>query len=124
MEALSETLRKIAARSPLGLFIDGQWRASTGDRTVDVIAPHTEERLLCYTEPSHADTEAAIAAARSAFDHGPWPQLSAQERSVVLKRVADHLRARMPELAEAWTGQVGATIGFSRRRICSTTTPI
>ncbi|MCT8356082.1 aldehyde dehydrogenase family protein [Xanthomonas citri pv. anacardii] len=115
MEALSETLRGIAARSPLGLFIDGQWRASTGDRTVDVIAPHTEERLLCYTEPSHADTEAAIAAARSAFDNGPWPQLSPQERSVVLKRVADHLRARMPELAEAWTGQVGATLGFSKR---------
>lgn len=43
MEALSETLRGIAARGPLGLFIDGQWRASTGDRTVDVIAPHTED---------------------------------------------------------------------------------
>lgn len=115
MEALFETLRGIAARGPLGLFIDGQWRASTGDRSVDVIAPHTEERLLRYTEPSHADTEAAIAAARRAFDHGPWPQLSPQARSVALKRVADHLRARMPELAEAWTGQVGATLGFSKR---------
>lgn len=115
MEALFETLRGIAARGPLGLFIDGQWRGSTGDRSVDVIAPHTEERLLRYTEPSHADTEAAIAAARRAFDHGPWPQLSPQARSVALKRVADHLRARMPELAEAWTGQVGATLGFSKR---------
>ncbi|MEA9564274.1 MULTISPECIES: aldehyde dehydrogenase [unclassified Xanthomonas] len=115
MEALSATLRGIAARGPLGLFIDGQWRASSGDRHVDVIAPHTEERLLRYTEPSHADTEAAVAAARAAFDTGPWPQLSPPERGVILKRVADQLRARMPELAEAWTGQVGATIGFSRR---------
>ncbi|UOT00035.1 aldehyde dehydrogenase [Xanthomonas arboricola] len=115
MEALSATLRGIAARGPLGLFIDGQWRASSGDRDVDVIAPHTEQRLLRYTEPSPADTEAAIAAARAAFDSGPWPQLSPQERGVVLKRVAAQLRARLPELAEAWTGQVGATIGFSRR---------
>lgn len=101
MEALSATLRGIAARGPLGLFIDGQWRASTGDRHVDVIAPHTEERLLRYTEPSSADTDAAVAAARAAFDSGPWPQLSPPERGVVLKRVAEHLRARMPELAEA-----------------------
>ncbi|RBL00250.1 aldehyde dehydrogenase, partial [Xanthomonas oryzae pv. oryzae] len=112
MEAVSETLRGIAARGPLGLFIDGQWRASTGDRHVDVIAQHTQESLLRYTEPSHADTEAAIAAARNAFDNGPWPQLSPQERSMLLKRVAEQLRARMPELAEAWTGQVDATIGF------------
>ncbi|PPU95165.1 aldehyde dehydrogenase [Xanthomonas populi] len=115
MEALSATMRGIAARGPLGLFIDGQWRASTGDRYVDVIAPQTEERLLRYTEPSSADTDAAVATARAAFDTGPWPQLSPPERGVVLKRIAEHLRARMPELAEAWTGQVGATIGFSRR---------
>ncbi|MCC4616112.1 aldehyde dehydrogenase [Xanthomonas campestris pv. asclepiadis] len=115
MEALSATLRGIAARGPLGLFIDGQWRASSGDRDVNVIAPHTEERLLRYTEPAPADTEAAIAAARAAFDTGPWPRQSPAERGAVLKRVAAQLRARMPELAEAWTGQVGATIGFSRR---------
>ncbi len=34
---------------------------------------------------------------------------------MLLKRVAEQLRARMPELAEAWTGQVDATIGFSKR---------
>lgn len=83
MEALSETLRGIPARGPLGLFIDGQWRASTGDRHIDVIAPHTQEPRLRYTEPSHADTEAAIAAARKAFDNGPWPQLSPDRKSVV-----------------------------------------
>ncbi|WP_426788268.1 aldehyde dehydrogenase [Xanthomonas campestris] len=115
MEALAATLRGIAARGPLGLFIDGQWRASTGSQTLDVIAPHTEERLLRYTEPSHADTEAAVAAARRAFDSGPWPQLPPPERGAALKRIAEHLRARMPELADAWTAQVGATIGFSRR---------
>ncbi|MCC4598811.1 aldehyde dehydrogenase [Xanthomonas melonis] len=115
MEALSATLRGIAARGPLQLYIDGQWRASSGDRQMDVIAPHTEERLLRYVEPSHADAEAAVAAARAAFDSGPWPQLSPPERSAVLKRVAQQLQARMPELAEAWTGQVGATIGFSQR---------
>ncbi|KAB7765207.1 aldehyde dehydrogenase [Xanthomonas maliensis] len=115
MEALHTTLRGIAARGPLNLFIDGQWRASSGHRQLDVVAPHSEERLLSYIEPSAADTEAAIAAARAAFDHGPWPRMEPAERGQALKRVAAQLRERLPELAEAWTGQVGATIGFSRK---------
>jgi aldehyde dehydrogenase (NAD+) len=59
--------------------------------------------------------DAAVAAARAAFDHGPWPRMSPQERGTYLLKVSELLMARMPELAEAWTGQVGAVIGFSSK---------
>ncbi|RZJ83239.1 MAG: aldehyde dehydrogenase, partial [Massilia sp.] len=59
--------------------------------------------------------DAAVAAAREAFDKGPWPRMEPAERGAYLKKVSDLLMARMPELAEAWTGQVGATLGFTSK---------
>src|SRR5690606_1712149 len=55
-----------------------------------------------------------VAAAREAFDNGPWPRLSGEERGAFLIKVAENLRARLPELAQAWTTQVGAPISFTR----------
>jgi aldehyde dehydrogenase (NAD+) len=82
---------------------------------LSVVAPHTEEVLLQYVEPTTADIDAAVAAAREAFDKGPWPRMTPQERGVYLRKIGDNLTARMPELAEAWTGQVGAVIAFSQK---------
>jgi aldehyde dehydrogenase (NAD+) len=59
--------------------------------------------------------DSAVKAAREAFDNGPWPRLTPQERGAYLLKVSELLMARMPELAEAWTGQVGAVIGFSSK---------
>ena len=115
MEHLVTTLRRIADRGPLQLFIDGQWRASSGFETLTVVSPHNEEALLSYIEPTPADVDAAVAAARRAFDSGPWPRMEPGERSEYLRKVAALLLARMPELAEAWSGQVGAVIGFTSK---------
>ncbi len=115
MEALNKTLEGIKARGEAGLFIGGEWREGEGSVRLDVIAPHNEELLLNYREATPADIDIAVAAAREAFDKGPWPRLSPPERGVLLRRVADNLAARMPELAEAWTGQVGAVLGFTSR---------
>ncbi|MEI9850844.1 MAG: aldehyde dehydrogenase [Sphingomonas sp.] len=116
MEQFLKTIEGIRTRGPATLFIDGEWRSSvSGDVTLDVVAPHTEELLLQYTEATPDDVDAAVAAARRAFDHGPWPRLSPQERGAQLRKVAALLKARMPELAEAWTGQVGAVIGFTSK---------
>ena len=113
MEQLTKTIKGITGRGKASLFIDGEWRESSGSTIMDVVAPHNEELLLQYAEPTTADVDIAVAAARKAFDEGPWPRMSAPERGVYLKKVADLLTARMPELAEAWTGQVGAVIGFT-----------
>ena len=115
MEHLTRTIAGIAGRGARQLFIDGDWRAATGTGQNQVIAPHTEEVLLTYFEPSLEDADAAVAAARRAFDDGPWPRMAPEERAEYLTRVAGLLRARMPELAEAWTGQVGAVLGFTAK---------
>jgi len=115
MENLTKTIKGITDRGDAGLFIGGDWRKGSGGQMLDVVAPHTEELLLRYREATIADIDAAVAAARKAFDTGPWPRLSPQERGAKLKEVAALLKARMPELAEAWTGQVGAVIGFTSK---------
>lgn len=115
MENLNKTIQGIKARGADQLFINGEWRKSSGTQEMQVVAPHNEELLLTYLEPVTADVDAAVAAAREAFDNGPWPRMEPAERGVYLKKVSDILLARMPELAEAWTGQVGATIGFTNK---------
>ena len=113
MEQFSKTIRGIKDRGAAQLFIDGEWRKSSGSTELSVVTPHDEETVLTYVEPGLADVDAAVAAARKAFDEGPWPRMAPAERGVYLAKVSELLMARMPELAEAWTGQVGAVIGFT-----------
>jgi len=115
MEHLNKTLAGSGGRGAKQIYIGGGWRHSSGDKELTVVAPHSEETLLRYFEPTVRDVDAAVLAAREAFDKGPWPRLSPPERGVYLRRIADRLNARMPELAEAWTGQVGAVIGFTSK---------
>ena len=53
-------------------------------------------------EANADDVNAAVAAARQAFDHGPWPTMSVSERANALRRMAEILRGRIPELAAAF----------------------
>ena len=114
MEQLNRTLDGIRARGAAGLFIGGEWREGQGDVDLDVVAPHNEELLLRYREATPADIDVAVAAAREAFDRGPWPRLAPAERGALLRKIGANLATRMPELAEAWTGQVGAVLGFTK----------
>ena len=54
---------------------------------------------MTFPEAAPADVDRAVAAAREAFDNGPWPRMSAQERGAALLKVAANLKARLPELA-------------------------
>jgi len=104
----------IAIRSPRKFFIGGQWVAPSTDRLLPIVSPVTEQVLVEFAEAANADVDRAVAAARKAFDEGPWPRMSGKERGDALVRLAAALRARLPELADAWTSQVGAPISFSR----------
>jgi aldehyde dehydrogenase (NAD+) len=115
MEHLNKAISGIKTRGTAQIFVGGEWRDSTGTTQLSVIAPHTEESLLTYVEPSCADIDAAVHAARQAFDQGPWPRMEPEQRGQYLKLVATLLRERLPELAEAWSGQVGAVLGFTAK---------
>jgi acyl-CoA reductase-like NAD-dependent aldehyde dehydrogenase len=108
---------RVGLKSPQALFIGGEWVRSQSERVLEVISPVTEEVLIKVPEASERDMDRAIAAARQAFDSGPWPRLSPQERGRYLHKVADALRARLPELAETWTGQMGCPIGLTKHGV-------
>ena len=81
------------------LFINGAWVAPVRGGTLPVIDPATEEVFHHIPAATAADADAAIAAARGAFDTGPWPRMSGKERAVYLRAMAQGIRDRLPELA-------------------------
>ena len=73
------------------LFIDGRWVASAGGARREIRNPYDQTLVATVDEAVAADTHSAIAAARRAFDEGPWPSLPTAERGALLLRVADLL---------------------------------
>jgi acyl-CoA reductase-like NAD-dependent aldehyde dehydrogenase len=95
---------------PGKLFINGEWReASDGERR-DVINPATGTVVSSIAWATAADVDAAVAAARAAFDKGDWSKLSGRERSRILMRVSQIMRERSDELAYAESVDVGKPI--------------
>ncbi|MFZ2238842.1 MAG: aldehyde dehydrogenase [Gordonia amarae] len=92
------------------LFIDGAWVKPQSSQTIPVISPVTEEEIATIPDGGTADIDAAVAAARTAFDSGPWPRMSHRERAEVLKRVADELDKRTDDMAEAMVAEMGSPI--------------
>ena len=95
------------------LFIGGDWVAPEGTGTIEVISPVTEEVVGRVPEGTKADIDKAVATARRAFDHGPWPRMAPAERGEVLKAVAAQITAEMGDMAEIITGEMGSPITFS-----------
>lgn len=104
-------------RAPQSFFINGRWVEPISDQLFKVVSPTTEELLLSYPEAGPADIDRAVAAARDAFDKGPWPRMSPAERAGHMRRVADLLTARLDEIAHAWTIQVGAPISLTKKLV-------
>jgi aldehyde dehydrogenase (NAD+) len=92
---------------PDRLFIDGIWTAPSGPNKIDVFNSGTEELFVSVPEAQEADINRAVAAARVAFDHGPWPRLSHAERAKYLRAIAREMQARGGDLARIWTTESG-----------------
>ena len=101
-------------KHPHSFFIGGKWVKPATDNKLSVISPVTEEVIATYAEASPQDVDRAVAAARDAFDAGPWPRLSQAERGKHLMKVAEIMKGRHAEIAEIWTAEVGAPISFTR----------
>ncbi|RCG32166.1 aldehyde dehydrogenase family protein [Sphaerisporangium album] len=96
------------------LFIGGDWVAPAGTATIDVVSPHTEEVVGRVPDGTPADMDRAVAAARQAFDDGPWPRMTMADRAEVVGRLAALYAARQAELAELITLEMGSPITFSQ----------
>ncbi len=94
-------------------FIDGGWAAPASGQTLQVVSPHTEQVVATVPEGTVADIDAAVAAARRAFDEGPWPRLTPQERIDVVQAFSGLYAARLGEMADVITTEMGAPTSFS-----------
>ncbi len=93
------------------LYIGGEWTDAESVGTIEVIDPATEEVIGSVPEGSVKTAQQAIAAAREAFDHGPWPWMKPSQRAAALIRMAEALEAKAPELRELIVAETGSA-GF------------
>ena len=92
------------------LFIDGQLRAAEGGKTFDVIGPWTGEPVGHAADASAADIDAAIAAARKAFDETEW-STDHQRRFDLVSKLYDLFDANRDRLSDLARNEAGAAIG-------------
>ncbi len=94
------------------LLVDGVWRPAADGRTWTHVHPATAEDVGGFAVATAADVDAAVRAARRAFDEGPWPRSRAKERIRVLRRLADLIRAHGGELQALQALDNGVPISF------------
>lgn len=94
-------------------FIGGAWHPVKTDQKFDVISPSTEELIGSVPAGSKADVDAAVAAARDAFDNGPWPRMTPAERAGYLTKIAEGIQKRRAEFASLITDEFGTPLWFS-----------
>ena len=95
------------------LFIGGEWVTPAGSGTIDVVSPSSEEVIGRVPEATNADIDRAVAAARVAFDTGPWPRMTPMERAEILSKVSLAIQTDMQGIAEGIAGEVGSPISWA-----------
>lgn len=104
-ERAMEALKRLTPK----LLIDGKFVDAKGGETFEDLDPRTGEKLVDVAEAQAEDVERAVQAARKAFDEGPWPRMTGEQRGRVLLRLADLVEDHADELALLETLDNGKT---------------
>jgi aldehyde dehydrogenase (NAD+) len=100
-------------KHPERLFIGGRWIAPVGGATRTLISPGSGERFIAVAEAGAADVDAAVVAARRAFDEGPWPRLTHLERAEKLSAISREINARAEMMGGLQAAEMGALFGMA-----------
>src|SRR5690349_13383986 len=92
------------------MYINGEWVDSSSDKTFSVYDPSTEEVIAQVPDANAKDVDRAVAAAKAAFEEGPWATTTPQERGRVLFRLAEKIRQNTAMLAELECRNTGKPI--------------
>ncbi|MTE20101.1 aldehyde dehydrogenase family protein [Streptomyces sp. TRM43335] len=92
------------------LFIGGAWTSASDGATREIINPYDQSVVRTVAEGGRTDAQAAVSAAREAFDGGEWPSWRARQRSELLHRVAEFLQRDRAEIARLETLDTGKTL--------------
>jgi betaine-aldehyde dehydrogenase len=104
------------------LYINGEFVPAQATGTIDVIDPATEDVIGRVPDAGAPDVDRAVAAARAAFDDGPWKTMTAQDRGRILFKLAQTVRDRADELADLETRNTGKPIVESEYDIADVAT--
>ncbi len=96
------------------LLIGGAWRDASDGATYDDVNPATGGVLAAVAEATHADLDAAVAAARTAFDTGKWPTMAASRRAKIVYKMAQLIGERAKELALLEVRDNGKTLSTAK----------
>ena len=96
------------------LFIGGRWRKAATRQRLTVISPHSEEPIGEVPQAGPEDVDTAVAAARRAFDSGPWPRLDPRERMQKVEELAAIYAGHLDEMADLITAEMGSPRSFSK----------
>jgi len=100
------------------IYIDGKWVAASGEGTIEVVNPTTEQCIGSVPVVSAADVESAVASARAAFP--AWSASSIEERIAILNSISAAFKERGEEIAQLITAEVGTPINYSRMAMVGT----
>ncbi|WP_423821090.1 aldehyde dehydrogenase family protein [Salinisphaera sp. SPP-AMP-43] len=100
--------------TPRQILIDGRWVAAESGETFDVYNPATDEVIARAQSAAKADVDKAVAAARKAFDDGPWTRMSPAERGRIVWRIGDLIMDHAEELAQLEALDNGKPIAIAR----------
>ncbi len=100
--------------APKKLLIDGKWMPAKSGKTFDVFDPATDQVVAQVAEGDAADVELAVAAARKAFDTGPWSTMTASQRSQIIWKIGDLIEQNADELAAMETLDNGKPFGVAK----------
>ncbi len=98
-------------------FIGGEDVAPAGGQRIERSCPANGRAVAVFSAGDAADVDDAVAAARAAFDHGPWPRMTLNDRAQRLRALADLMLAHQERLAQIETEEVGKPIRFARKDI-------
>jgi aldehyde dehydrogenase (NAD+) len=90
------------------LYIGGKWQTPAGQQMIDVFSSSTEELVARVPSGTQADADAAVNAARAAFDG--WANTPVAERAAYLKKIGDGLAARKSDIGAIIAQEVGMQI--------------
>jgi betaine-aldehyde dehydrogenase len=94
-------------------FIGGKWVPASGTETLEVRSASTEEVIGQVPVSTTADIDKAVAAAREAFDIGPWPRMSPAERADIMAAISAGITAKMDDFARLISSENGSPYNFS-----------
>ena len=100
------------------LLINNEWCEAQSGKRFSVINPATEQIITQVAEGDKADIDAAVSAARNAFESGPWKTMAARDRGRIIYRLAMLLDKHKEELAHLETLNNGKPISETRNLEC------